>query len=126
MQEKDTEKQVKWTRSGRGFRIDVEAHADHVSLELHGEVDLYTQPILRSAIKDALDLGLPLLVFDFADVVHLDSGGMAILISAAKKLMDRGGEVKLISVNRHIYRTLVLTGLAEFLNASPAEDERAA
>jgi len=113
--------QIKWTRSGRGFRVDAEASADEVRLELHGEVDLYTQPILRSAMQTALEMNLPSIVVDLADVTHLDSGGMAILIYGAKKLMERQGKLHLRSVNRHIFRTLTVTGLAEFLNATPAE-----
>lgn len=121
MENAGNKKPVKWTRSGRGFRVDIEASGDDVRLELHGEVDLYTQPVLRSAIDGALELGLPSLTLDFTDVFHLDSGGMAMLISATKKLNSRGGHLRLVSVNSHIYRTLVMTGLVEFLDASPAE-----
>jgi len=35
--------------------------------------------------------------------------------------MERQGKLHLRSVNRHIFRTLTVTGLAEFLNATPAE-----
>lgn len=112
---------VKWTRSGRGFTVDVQTDQDVVRLEMHGEVDLYTQPVLRSVVDEAIGMGKQKLVFDFADVSHLDSGGMAILIAAAKRLMQRNGTLELVSVNRHIYRTLTVTGLADFLNAKPVE-----
>jgi anti-anti-sigma factor len=87
----DTDPQTKWSRSGRGLTAEAEVHDDEVRIELHGEVDLYTQPVLRSALAPALELEVPSLVVDLRDVTHLDSGGMAILISAAKKLRHATG-----------------------------------
>ena len=55
--------------------------------------------------------GTPKIVINLRRVDHIDSGGLGILVGLLVSARNRGGELKLVSPNKHVYNVLHRTGL---------------
>lgn len=74
---------------------------------LTGELDLDTVGALASALDD-LDGRL---LVDLDGVSFLDSSGIRTLVSARKRLLGSGGDLRLRAPRAHVRRVLEITGL---------------
>lgn len=82
-----------------------------VALELDGEVDVYTAPLLRQEIVDQVTKGTKYLLVHLEKVEYLDSTGLGILIGGVKRLKEKNGALKLIGPSPRISRIFDITGL---------------
>lgn len=55
----------------------------------------------------------PMLVLDFANVAHLSSSALGMLISLQKRLRERDGQLRLCNIRSEIYEVFVITKLSE-------------
>lgn len=63
-----------------------ETYGRAVVVQAHGELDVVSAPAFRSALKDAVETGRPLVVVDLAHVQFLDSAGLAVVFGAQRSL----------------------------------------
>jgi anti-sigma B factor antagonist len=81
-------------------------------LAVHGELDLTNVVALRRRIQAAFADGPPRLVLDLSGVSHLDSTGLAELISAHQRAMEMHGRLVLVITSPSIRRTFEIRGVA--------------
>ena len=91
------------------FRLSVARLGPHrCTITVGGELDLYSCPELKEAIRalpdDVIDLTL-----DLTDVTFVDSAGLGILVTAAKKTSPH--HVTLIVPDHNVLKVLAITGL---------------
>lgn len=79
-------------------------------LELDGEIDHSTCGVVETALNDILDGGCTVVLLDLRQVAYLDSGGICVLLSAARRLRGNGW-LGLISPNENVSRLLEIVGL---------------
>jgi len=79
-------------------------------LEVRGEVDAYSAPQLRDALREMGGEGARLLV-DLNGVDFMDSSGLGVLIGALKRAREEGGELALVCTGQNLLRLLAITGL---------------
>jgi anti-anti-sigma factor len=65
---------------------------------------------LREGVANLLT-GTPKIVINLRRVDHIDSGGLGILVGLLVSARNRGGELKLVSPNKHVNDALHRTGL---------------
>ena len=95
-----------------GAHFDDEAlDASTQLLAVAGELDLATVGDLRRRIEAAYATGAPQLVIDLAHVTHMDSTGLAELISAHQRAMELRGRLVLVVTSAAILRTLEIRGV---------------
>lgn len=82
-----------------------------VALDLEGEVDVYTAPLLRQEIMDQVDKGTKNILVHLEKVEYLDSTGLGILIGGVKRLKEQNGSLKLVGPSPRISRIFDITGL---------------
>ena len=90
-------------------------------LDLEGEVDVYTSPVLRQEIMDQVDAGTTFLVADLAHVPFMDSTGLGILIGGVKRMKEMNGKLILTRPTARITRVLDITGLATVFTVAASE-----
>jgi anti-sigma B factor antagonist len=100
-------------------RIDENTQA----LDLEGEVDVYTAPLLRQEIMDQVDGGVKNLLVNLQQVEYLDSTGLGILIGGVKRLKEQGGSLRLVGPSARITRIFEITGLNKIFDVYPSEGE---
>lgn len=81
-------------------------------LKVHGDVDLATAPVLESAIAESW-VPPQRLIIDASDLPFMDSTGLGVLVKAAIRARDEGGQVVLAAVGARVHKVLAITGLDE-------------
>jgi len=91
------------------------------ALDLEGEVDVYTAPLLRQEIMDQVDAGVKNLLVNLDKVEYLDSTGLGILIGGVKRLKEQGGSLRLVGPSARISRIFEITGLNKIFDVYATE-----
>lgn len=83
-----------------------------VLVKVVGEVDMSTAPALEEALV-ALD-GSPTTI-DLTEVPFMDSTGLHVLVSTHKRVVERGGSLRITGLQSSVQRAFAVTGLNEYL-----------
>lgn len=78
------------------FNVTDGEHGDWTVLQVSGELDLVTSPVLRQRVHDAVADGRHSLVLDLSDVFFCDSSGVGVLIAARRLIRSCRGRLRLI------------------------------
>ena len=92
--------------------MSAELHQDAAVLTVHGDVDLATAPLLESAIADSWSPPQRLII-DASDLPFMDSTGLGVLVKAAIRVREQGGQLAMAAVGSRVHKVLVITGLDE-------------
>jgi anti-sigma B factor antagonist len=80
-------------------------------IAVHGELDLRSVGELRRRIQKAFAAGPPRLCIDLTGTSHIDSTGLAELISAHQRAMEMHGRLVLVISSPAIRRTFEIRGV---------------
>ena len=89
-------------------------------LQVAGEVDVYTAPMLREQIRELAAMGAVHLIADLSRVDFLDSTGLGALVGGLRRLRQAGGSLALVISTPRILRIFQITGLTKALAAQPS------
>ncbi|GII73004.1 anti-sigma factor antagonist [Sphaerisporangium melleum] len=93
------------------LKVSTRSHAGHAILTVVGEIDLYTAPRLQAEFTRLLETGPDRVVIDMSGVEFCDSTGMNVLLSALKRMRERGGVLEVASPRPAVRKILQVTGL---------------
>ncbi|MFC9972022.1 STAS domain-containing protein [Spirillospora sp. NPDC050679] len=93
------------------LNISTSSQGGHAVVTASGELDLYTAPRLQAALATLLREEVDRIVVDLSGVEFCDSTGMNVLLSAMKRLKERGGLLELAAPRPAVKRILQVTGL---------------
>jgi len=84
-------------------------------LEVAGEIDVATSPVLRSELTDLLGDSPSHVTFDFAQVSFIDSSGLGVLVGALKRLREQSPDavMRVMQVQAPVRNVFAITGLDE-------------
>lgn len=82
------------------------------TLKVTGEIDLANVDDLRTAIDHAIGESPTGFIIDLKDIVYIDSAGVAVIISAYRRMSKAGGILAVVKpVSDGVRRVLDLIGL---------------
>jgi anti-anti-sigma factor len=91
-----------------------------------GKLDTLSFPVFDRELQPLLEQE-KFLIIDFSQCHYLSSSGIRLLISAAKKLKSKGGDLLLASLPPEVFQVIEMTGLRSvfqlFLDKGAAEEE---
>jgi anti-anti-sigma factor len=93
--------------SDLGARLEISASS--TGWEVSGEIDAHTAPTLAAAMAE-LPGGVA--TIDLAGVSFMDSSGLRVLIEAATRARDGGGDLVIANPTPGIIRLVEISGLA--------------
>jgi anti-sigma B factor antagonist len=100
----------------REFHLETVGPAgDCAVLQVAGEVDVYTAPMLREQMRELAAKGAVHLIADLGRVDFLDSTGLGALVGGLKQLREAGGSLALVISTPRILRIFQITGLTKAL-----------
>jgi anti-anti-sigma factor len=108
-----------------GFRVTDGEQGDWAVLQVSGELDLITSPVLRQRVHDVVAEGRHCLVLDLSDVFFCDSSGVGVLIAARRLIRSCQGDLRLILPARgavdgsHVNRVLGALGVRRLFEVFP-------
>lgn len=93
------------------LKVATQSNAGHAVVAIAGEIDLYTAPRLQAEFTRLLETGPDRVVIDMSGVEFCDSTGMNVLLSALKRLRERGGILEVAAPRPAVRKILQVTGL---------------
>jgi anti-sigma B factor antagonist len=84
-------------------------------IAVHGELDLFTTPELRTRINDLIDEGTRELIVDLSETAFVDSTGLGVLLAAMKRLRSCDGELVIIDSSSNVLKTFKIAGVDQIL-----------
>ena len=92
-----------------------------------GEIDLSNTDELRSALDGVMGRSAKGFVIDLVDITYIDSAGVAVVVSAYRRLSKAGGVLAVVRpASSAVRRVLDLIGLQTLPGIVVAEDSQAA
>ncbi|GGM70573.1 anti-sigma-B factor antagonist [Thermopolyspora flexuosa] len=93
------------------LKVSTRVTAGNAVMTIVGEIDLYTAPRLQAEFARLLEDGPSRVVIDMSGVEFCDSTGMNVLLSALKRLRERGGGLEVAAPRPAVRKILQVTGL---------------
>ncbi|MBG0854460.1 STAS domain-containing protein [Streptomyces spinoverrucosus] len=107
------------------FKVTGDEQGEWAVLQVSGELDLVTSPVLRQRVHDAVAEGRHSLVLDLSEVWFCDSSGVGVLIAARRLLRSCQGRLRLIlpaqgaADGSHVNRVLGALGVRRLFDVHP-------
>ncbi|MEA2124738.1 MAG: anti-sigma factor antagonist [Solirubrobacteraceae bacterium] len=105
-----------------GFEGEIkDEHTEVVSVT--GELDMSTSSELRRRVEACIRNGRTAVIIDLTGLTHMDSSGLAALISAHQLTQERRGRLALVITSESLRRTVEVRGLDRLFKIVPGRDE---
>jgi anti-sigma B factor antagonist len=91
--------------------LHVSRHGDVVVIEVEGQLIVGNRQELKQTVLDESEAGARKILVDFADTAYIDSSGLGVLVSLAKRLRELGGDLRLANLNDDLQTLFELTKL---------------
>jgi anti-sigma B factor antagonist len=82
-------------------------------VQVTGEIDVYTAPLLREELASLIDGEHSELVVDLTGVGFMDSTGLGVLVGALKKVRTIGGDLQLVINSEKVLKVFRITALTQ-------------
>jgi len=97
-----------------------------IILDISGEVDVLTAPLLKDAIIDQVNKGASHIIINLESVEYLDSTGLGTLIGGLKRTREAKSRLSIAGMNSRIRRLFDITGIDKiFIIHETVEDAAA-
>ncbi len=84
-------------------------------IALFGRIDATAVPELEKEIRTLMEEGQRKILLDFSEATYINSGGLRVLISTAKKLKGQGDLFGLCGLTDEVYKILQFVGFTTIL-----------
>ena len=98
-------------------------HGNATVLSLAGRIDTVSAPVLEQAINRTIESGGRKILLDFSGISYISSGGLRVLLSAAKRLKSPGDRFGLCCLSADVLKIIKLTGFTSIFEIYPSEGE---
>jgi anti-sigma B factor antagonist len=102
------------------FAVHVIAADEATVVQVHGDLDCYSAPQLRTVLTELAD-GPRRVIVDVAGSTFIDSTGLGVLVGSLKRLEQRGGHMVLRSPSPLTARLFEVTGVNKLFEIADAE-----
>lgn len=100
--------------------------ADRTVLEVGGEIDVYTAPMLREKLIALAEAGAKTVIVDLSHVEFLDSTGLGVLVGGLKRMRGLGGDFSLVCDQERLLKIFRITGLDQIFTLHSSVEAAAA
>ena len=80
-------------------------------VRVNGRLDANTAPVADKTIKKILKKDCLRLIFDFSTLDYLSSGGLKVILGAAKELRRKEGQIVLCSLSNFVKEIFEISGI---------------
>ncbi|GAB2798064.1 STAS domain-containing protein [Streptomyces chlorus] len=92
-------------------------------VEVDGEVDAHTAPMIREGAIKLIDEGHRHFVLDLGFVTFMDSMGLGVIAAITKRIREHEGSLRIASVSARMLRIFDLSGMRESYEIYPSSAE---
>lgn len=102
--------------------LQVIKHGDIVVIEVDGQLIVGNRQELKQKVLDEADAGARKVLVDFAKAGYIDSSGLGVLVSLAKRMRELGGDLRLANLNDDLQTLFELTKLDSLFQISDTRE----
>ena len=102
--------------------LTVSSRGDVCIVEVEGQLIVGNRQELKQKILDELEKGQRKVLVDFARTGYIDSSGLGVLVSLAKKMREMGGDLRLANLNDDLQTLFELTKLDTLFQISETRE----
>jgi anti-anti-sigma factor len=92
-------------------------------IAIKGRLDAATAPIADETIKKTLEENTHRLLFDLSALEYLSSGGLRVILGAAKEIRRKEGKVALAGLNQYVYEIFEVSGFTSMIPIKDTVEE---
>ncbi|MGW7404295.1 STAS domain-containing protein [Streptomyces sp. NPDC054833] len=92
-------------------------------VEVDGEVDAHTAPMIREAVIKLVDEGHGHFVLDLGFVTFMDSMGLGVIVAITKRIREHEGSLRIASLSGRMLRIFDLSGMRQSYEICPSSQE---
>ncbi|MFH1562442.1 MAG: STAS domain-containing protein [Nitrospirota bacterium] len=92
-------------------------------VKVSGRIDASTATNLENELNGLITSGKIKIVINFSGVEYISSGGLRVLLSTAKELKKKDGNLRLCQMEANVYKVFKLAGFTAIFNIYETEDE---
>jgi anti-anti-sigma factor len=92
-------------------------------IAINGRLDAASAPVAEGEINNALEGEQNRLLFDLSALEYLSSGGLRVILSAAKEIRRREGKVVLAALTQYVYEIFEVSGFTAMLPIKDSVEE---
>ncbi|WP_329416780.1 STAS domain-containing protein [Streptomyces sp. NBC_00704] len=92
-------------------------------VEVDGDVDAHTAPMIREAVIRLVDEGHRHFVLDLGFVTFMDSMGLGVIVAITKRIREHKGSLRIASVSVRVLKIFDLSGMRESYDIYPTTPE---
>lgn len=107
-------------RRPRGQNAPMTNADDILVIPVEGDLDVSCVARLRPYIDERIVGGCRRVILNMAQASYVDSLGMSLIFSEARRLRELGGLLSLVNVNASVYRSLAICRLVDFVPVTGA------
>jgi anti-sigma B factor antagonist len=105
------------------FTVRKDGKTGVVVIGVDGQLIVGNRHELKKKVLDALETGDRHFVIDFTSTGYIDSSGLGVLVSLAKKIAEAGGELRLAGLNEDLRTLFELTKLDTLFTITGSPEE---
>lgn len=98
-------------RSAVPMSLQIAMQGDVLVIAVEGPLIVGNRQELKQEVLDRVESGVRKVVIDFAGTAYIDSSGLGVLVSLAKRLRELGGDLRLASLSDDLLTLFELTKL---------------
>ena len=87
-----------------------------LNVAIKGRLDAATAPVAEGEINKMLEGEENRLLFDLSDLEYLSSGGLRVILGAAKEIRRREGKVALAALKEYVYEIFEVSGFTAMIS----------
>jgi anti-sigma B factor antagonist len=91
-------------------------------IEIDGQLIVGNRQALKQMVLDELEKGTRKVLVDFSRTGYIDSSGLGVLVSLAKRIRELGGELRLANLSDDLQTLFELTKLDTLFQISETRD----
>jgi anti-anti-sigma factor len=88
---------------------------DITVIKIEGKLDAATAPVADKTVKEILEADCNRVLFDFSKLDYLSSGGLRVVLGAAKELKRRQGKLALCSLSSYVREIFDVSGFSTMI-----------
>jgi len=94
-----------------------------VVIDVDGQLIVGNRQELKQMILDQVEEGERKFLVDFTRTGYIDSSGLGVLVSLSKKIREKGGELRLSTLNEDLRTLFELTKLDTLFRIADSREE---
>jgi anti-sigma B factor antagonist len=106
------------------FSVGYETPSEDIGVVvLEGEIDIYSAPQFKEVLVNGIEGGARRVIVDLSLVTFIDSTALGVLVSGAKRVRPRNGNLDIVCSDENIIRIFEITGLDRIFGIYPSRVE---